>query len=115
MIGTHQIIQGDLHNIAHRVKEIDKNYFIALNYKTKKFEVHCLGQRGGSLTLTLPYKKLDERTLNLVSRTKRERAKQLFYEMEIENQKCEKDKMDKILKKAEKDYDDIRSGKAVGV
>ena len=35
-----KIVKNDLFNITRRIKEIDKNYFIAFNTKTKNFEVH---------------------------------------------------------------------------
>ena len=59
----------DVYNIAKRIKEIDKGYYIVFNTSKGKFEVHNSSQIGGSYCLTLPYTCLDERTLGYVRKT----------------------------------------------
>ncbi|MCL2374908.1 MAG: hypothetical protein FWC82_00050 [Firmicutes bacterium] len=102
MIGTHQIITHDIHDIASRLKEVDSDYFLVRNYKTKKFEIHALNQRGGTLALTLPFDRLDERTIRHARRTRGERAKDLFAEMDRQNKKLERERVEKAMKKVEK-------------
>lgn len=87
MIGKGRIIVEDLFDIAARIKEIDAGYFIVRDYRSGKFQVHHNDQRGNTLTLVLPYDRLDCRTLNLVRRTRSERKKQLLEEMERENER----------------------------
>jgi len=91
MIGTYKIIKTDVFDIASRIKEIDASYFVAFNYKTKKFEVHSNdNKRGASLCLTLPYNRLDNRTLIHARRTRAERVKELIKEIEENNKKIER-------------------------
>ena len=97
MISTHQIIKTDLYDIASRIKEIDSSYFIALNYKTKKFELHAANARGSSLCLVLPYNRLDERTITHARRTRAERAVKLLQEAEKENARLERKERERII------------------
>ena len=94
-------IENDVYFILDRLKEIDKNYQIFFNTKRNVFEVHSIGQIGGSYCLTVPYKILDKRTLDLVNKTKRENSERLFEEMERENKKLEAKKNDEMVKQAE--------------
>lgn len=98
MIGTHEIIYSDNFDIVSRLKEIDSSYFIARNYKTKKFELHAKNARGSSLCLVLPYATLDERTLTHARRTRAERAHKLLKEYELENLRLEKLERKKVIK-----------------
>jgi NH3-dependent NAD+ synthetase len=86
-----EIIKSDLFNIGGRLKQIDKNYFIVRNHQTAEFEVHYKGQIGGTFALSIPYDKLDERTLKRVRETSIEYAQNIFSEMERNNAKLEAD------------------------
>ena len=57
------LIRFDVFDIVKRIKYIDRNYYIIINTSSNKFEIHNSAQRGSSYCLTLPYDKLDERTL----------------------------------------------------
>lgn len=83
-------IKNDLFSIARRIKEIDRNYRIAFNTLTDKFEVHNVRQPD-TLCLVLPYDRLDARTIQLVRKTRVSRADELIEEMERSNQQLEKD------------------------
>jgi len=101
MIGTHHLIQSDTFNIVSRLKQIDSSYFIVFNYRARKFEVHSKEQKGSTLCLVLPYSLLDERTLLHVKKTRSENRKQFLIEMEKENEKLERTKIERVAKKAE--------------
>lgn len=105
MIGNGRVVEDDLFSIVKRLKEIDSTYFVVENYKTKRFEVHSFAQRGNSLALALPYKVLDFRTINHVLKTRRERQDELYKEMELNNAKKEKEELNKIIKKAEREVE----------
>jgi len=100
MISTHHIISTDLYNIGNRIREIDNSYFIAFNYKTKKFELHAKNKRGGSLCLVLPFNKLDNRTLDYARRTRVENAAKLLKEIELNNLKIQQQKAKALASKA---------------
>lgn len=80
------LIKNDLFNICKRIKQIDKKYFIVLNKKTKKFEVHYK-RNFSTLELVLPFDRLDKRTLDFVLKTRMEHKQKLIEEMEKNNQK----------------------------
>ena len=76
---------SDVYNISNRIKNIDKDYYIVLNTSTNKFEVHNRSQVDSTYCLTLPFKNLDERTLNYVNETKSVNIKNILQKMEIDN------------------------------
>lgn len=78
-------ITGDLYDIADRLKEIDPSYFLIYNTELDRYEVHSDKNIHSTLCLVSPYKYLDQRLLALVRETRRERARQLFAEMERTN------------------------------
>ena len=78
-------ILSDVYNIAKRIKNIDKYYYLVFNTSTNKFEVHNSHQVGGSFCLTIPYDFLDERTLNLVNQTRVENIERILNEIENNN------------------------------
>ena len=78
-------IYSDVYNIAKRVKEIDKYYYIVLNTSTNKFEVHNSVQIGSTYCLTVPYTELDERTLTYIHKTKSSNIDEILSKIENEN------------------------------
>lgn len=86
MIG--RVIDDDLFGVCARLKSIDDGYFVFLNYKTGKFELHNKKDTP-SLCLVLQYDRLDERTVRHVLYTRAERARQIIERMERENARLE--------------------------
>lgn len=80
------IIDSDTYFINERLKEIDKDYFVAFNLKNSKYEVHVKNQRGGSYAFTIPYEELDERTVSLALKTRVENRDKIMKEIERENE-----------------------------
>ena len=101
---TGRVIDDDLFGVADRLKSIDDGYFVFLNYKTGKFEVHN-NKDSRSLCLVLPYDRLDERAVRHVQYTRAERAREIVERMERENARLEaqsrKAALDKALANAE--------------
>lgn len=87
MIGKGRIIEADLFDISGRLKQIDCDYFIFFDYRSRKFQLHNRSQSGNTLTLVLPFDRLDQRTLSFVRQTRSERKKQLLEEIEKHNMK----------------------------
>ncbi|MBO5224213.1 MAG: hypothetical protein J6C23_06860 [Clostridia bacterium] len=98
MYGVGYVVTDDLYSIAGRLKEIDDGYFIYYSYKDRRFEVHNKNQRGRTLSLVLPYKRLDERTVRLVQKTRSERVDSLIRQMEEENERAERERMQQLIK-----------------
>jgi len=90
-----EVITESTHDIPRRLREIDTDYFIVRNHKTNEFEVHHKGQIGNSLALNIPFKELDERTIDLVKSTSIQYSQNIINEMERNNEKLETDKIKK--------------------
>ena len=94
MIG--RVIDDDMFGVCRRLKTIDDGYFVFRNYKTGKFEVHN-SHDTPTLCLVLPYDTLDERTVRHVLRTRKERIDAVLEQIERENRKLEKQRMQQII------------------
>lgn len=86
-------ITHDVFNIAKRIKQINKNYFIMFNTKSENFEVHNKSYKN-TFCLCLPFKNLDSRVITYV--LKSEKVEECFEEIEKNNSKLEKSKQNKI-------------------
>lgn len=82
---TGHVIEDDLFGVAARLKSIDDGYFVFLNYKTGKFEVHNTKNGANTLCLVLPYAELDERTVRKVRYTRAERIRSVLERIERDN------------------------------
>ena len=85
-------IFSDTYYISERLKEIDASYFIVFNFEKGKFEIHSSNQAGSTYCLTVPYKTLDARTIDLVRKTNHTNIDELVKEIEDENEKNLKQK-----------------------
>lgn len=94
---TGRVIDDDLFGVARRLKSIDDGYFVFLNYKTGKFEVHN-AKDTHTLCLVLPYDTLDERTVRHVLYTRAERAREIVARMERENARLEMEQAKKAAR-----------------
>jgi hypothetical protein len=87
-----EIIHTSTQKIPERLREIDRGYFVVFNHKNDSFEIHhedCLPN--DSFQLWIPFKELDQRTIDRVLETRVENAKALFDLMERQNAKLEED------------------------
>lgn len=87
--GKYILVRSDSLGITDRVKEIDNSYFILLNRKSEKFEIHSSLQKDGTFCLELPFPFLDARTLTYVRKYRRERINDIIEEMDRENEKLQ--------------------------
>ncbi|HHW89402.1 MAG TPA: hypothetical protein GX745_00655 [Clostridiales bacterium] len=71
-------IDNDLYDIANRLKSIDSGYFVVYDTSRQKYEVHNSDNIGNTYCLTVPYERLDARTVDLVNKTRRERFDKIF-------------------------------------
>lgn len=90
-------IKDDMFDICRRLKNIDSSYFILYDKCRGKYELHSTAQYGNTYTLTIPYNRLDKRTIDYVLKTRRENIKKLISDMEENNKKLEKRELDNIL------------------
>lgn len=96
-------IRNDVYFVLERIKEIDKNYQIFYNTTKKHFEIHNSKQKGDSFSLTVPFNVLDERTVNLVRKTRVENAEKIFEEIDKKNECVNKKNQKELYEKIEKE------------
>ena len=82
-------ILHDMFNISKRIRNIDRNYYVVFNISKQKFEVHNSSQIGSSYCVTIPYEKLDERTLKFVLKTKSANIDEILEKIENDNNMLE--------------------------
>lgn len=77
-------------DIPQRLKELEPGYFVILNTRTQKYEVHH-GDGQNTLECVLPYDELDERTVRHVRKHRMERLEALVREVEAHNRRLEEE------------------------
>lgn len=77
-------------DIPQRLKELEPGYFVMLNTRTQKYEVHH-GDGQNTLECVLPYDELDERTVRHVRKHRMERLEALVREVEAHNRRLEEE------------------------
>lgn len=87
------LLDCDPYYIVSRIKEVDENYFIVYNRNRNTFELHNSSQKDNSYALTIPYDTLDERTIFLARKTRKENFDKLIKEMDEDNQKLQNSKI----------------------
>ena len=100
-------IENDIFFLAERLREIDPDYFIALNTKNKNFEVHNSSQPINSFCLLVPKNKLDPSLVEYVRKTRANRQKKLLAEIEAANQKMQKQTEQKIICEAAEKFEEL--------
>lgn len=78
-------IEHDVYEIANRIKDIDRDYYLIYDTSKQKFEVHNKAQLGSSYCLTIPYNELDERTLLYVRKTQSANIEEILHNLENDN------------------------------
>lgn len=66
-------IRNDVYNISERIRKIDPSYFIVLNRKNGRYEVHSTENIGSTFCFLVPFNRLDNRTLEYCRETRVER------------------------------------------
>lgn len=92
-----QRIRHDLFGIAKRLKSIDRRYELFFNRKKNRYEIYA----NGAMQMTLPFERLDARTLTYARKTRLENLEKIIAEIEEENARLEiqknRETRDKIL------------------
>lgn len=93
-------IFDDLFDISARLKSIDDGYYIVYDKARSKYEVHN-SKRGESLQLVLPFEALDARTVQYVQMTRIENIDRIAKEIDIHNERLDRQKSAAILDEAQ--------------
>lgn len=102
------LLENDPYYIASRIKQVDENYFIVYNKRRQCFELHNSNQLFSTYALTIPYSQLDERTIFLARRTRRENAEKLIKEMDENNERLERKRMQRSLEQIKEVTNEIK-------
>ena len=72
-------------DIPRRVKEYDASFFVVFNKHNQKYEIHSLEYPGdNTLSCTIPYEELDERTLeHIYNNDIRVHGREIFRRLEL--------------------------------
>lgn len=103
-------ITSDVYNISNRIKNIDRNYFIVYNTSKRCFEVHNKQQKN-TYCVTLPYKTLDERTLNYTLKTRSQNLSKILISIEQQNAEREKQAIRDTLNEVDDSINQLRKEK----
>ncbi len=77
-------IENDCYFICQRLKEIDPSYEVF--YNNGHFEVHSFEQIKNSYCFTVPFDKLDSRTIDYALKTRSNNRDKIIAEIEKNNQ-----------------------------
>lgn len=94
-------IEEDLFDIVNRLREIDEEYFVVFDEKRDCFEIHNSKQEN-TYCLTVPFDKLDGRTIDLVKCTSVEYSDNIIDDIDNNNNKIEENNKRKV--KSETDF-----------
>ena len=94
------LIQNDLFDIADRLKEINEHYEVYFDTERQKFVVKAFGLH----QFTVPYDKLDVRTLDYAYYTRRENAEAILHDVDVYNERRERDDLRKVKDEVEDEY-----------
>lgn len=83
------VITNDVYDVAKRLKEIDSAYSVCYNKSKCRYEVHNSRQKGNTFCLVVPYDCLDQRTIDLVWRTRVQNIQTLLDDIERDNAKLQ--------------------------
>lgn len=93
-------IESDVFDICNRIKQIDEGYFVMYNLSSKKFEIHNKNVKN-TYCLTIPYKNLDVRVIDLIHKTSIKNYDSIVKVLETENDKIEIKNFEKEKEKSE--------------
>lgn len=102
------LLENDPYYISSRIKEVDESYFIVYSKKRNVFELHSSRQPFSTYALTIPYDQLDERTIFLARKTRRENADELIRKMDEDNARLEKKMRNNVLEQIKEVKNEIK-------
>jgi hypothetical protein len=80
-------VEGDVHGIAKRLREVDEAYTVFWNNAVARFEVHTGADPSArTLAFIVPYEELDARAVEYAWRTRRENFDEIEREIELNNE-----------------------------
>ncbi len=96
---TKEMITNDVFDIAKRIKEIDQDYFVVYDKKLCRFEVHNKRQKPDTLSLVLPYDRLDCRAIDKVLSTRTQYVAKLLEQIDKQNEQLHEKQIKQLADK----------------
>lgn len=92
-------INNDMFNIVQRIRDIDKNYYVLFNTKSRNYELHHKAQKYSSFCLNLG-KTLDAKCVNKTLKTKSSNFVKIFNDLDFNNRLVKSNATQIIMDKA---------------
>ena len=87
-------------NIPARLKAVGAGYFVMLNVRTQRFEIHDAAQRENTLACVLPFDELDARAIEYARRYHVSRLGETAREVDDCNERLEREARRRCLEEA---------------
>ncbi len=87
-------------DIPARLKALRGSWFVMLNTRTQRFEIHDSAQPGGTLACALPFDALDARAVAYAQRYRAERLRETAREVDAFNERLEREAARSYLDRA---------------
>ena len=83
-------VSSHVTDIPARLKAINPGWFVMLNARTQRFEIHDAAQPGGTLACVLPFDELDARAIEYARRYHVSRLHETAREIDEYNERLER-------------------------
>ena len=87
-------------DIPARLKALSSGYFVMLNTRTQRFELHDAAQKGGTLACVLPFDALDARAIEYARRYHVSRLAETAREIDAFNENLEREAQQRYMAQA---------------
>jgi len=94
-------ISHDVYDIAKRIKNIDRDYYMVYDTIKMKYEIHNSSQIGSSYCLTLPYDMLDDRALNYINMTRVGNIDDILFRLDRDNDALDREAKSEAISRVE--------------
>lgn len=95
--GRKQRVFTDVFNVSGRLRELNKNYYLMYDVVTNRYEVHNDEYKPATLAFSIPYDRLDARTVEYVAVQMGKRPYEVLEEIERNNERIEREYKERQL------------------
>jgi hypothetical protein len=87
-----ELVETSVCKVPEHLQFLDPNIFVVFNRKAHRYEIHSLANRGLTFLFAVPWKELDERTIELFQKSnlKYRSLKEIVREIDEHNYQMEK-------------------------
>ena len=93
-------VLDNVYDIPARLKSLSRSFFVMLNTRTQKFEIHSSNVPYNTFECALPFDELDARAIEYARRYSAVRLEETAREVELHNERLEKRRYNEMIDKA---------------